>query len=464
LHTAVLAAFASAGALRMAVQAAPGPHDVSRYADAGYIQVTGRLISEPYVTRGASFILRAEAVRRPDGMVVPCTGSLFCTIALNEERTVPRYGDVVTIAGTIMRADSVASPGFTKMDAHVRRHGTFAFMRVHHPSQWRMEPTQPGWNPVRFVLGWRDSMFSTLQRHLPRNTAALATGIVFGGRNGMSAADVDAFTQSGLVHIIAASGANVAIFMGLAYWVTRRLHLARRTAALVSAGAVAVYAVAAGAEPSVMRAATMAVTFLAAPLLDRDGDGPSALALAGLASLMWDPGHLWDVGFQLSFAIVAVFIAFWPVLSVLSWADDRQDEGTQPLLNRLPHTAWRLTASTVTLSALAGLAAAPITAQVFNAIPTVGILSNALAGPAVAVLLPAALLAWLAGLITPTAGGFLCHTVVGPLANFVSDIAHWSGGLPGAVLSVPSPGWPAVALCYASLAAVAVMLVNKVES
>jgi len=214
--------------------------------------------------------------------------------------------------------------------------------------------------------------------------------------------------------------------------------------------AVIAYAIAAGAQPPVVRAAVMAIVFVAAPMLDRDRDAASALAFAALGALAYDPGNLADVGFLLSFSIVAFTIAFWP-----AW--QRLEQRAIPVL-RNEETARSLSArvargvsATIGLSVIAGLAAAPVTIQTFRSVSIVSVVSNALVAPAVAASMPAAIVSYLACLVCPPVGGLACKWLVAPLASYILGVGNAFASIPGASVSVPAPGWPAVFAAYLAL-------------
>lgn len=463
---ALFLSVAASGALRQLVQTMPGPHDVSRRIGAGFVRVTGTLASDAEVDREARFILAAGTVQQADWPAQACTGRVQCSVALGQDRRVPRYGDTVTVAGTLLPPGSARNPGAAAGGEYLKRHGVFATMRAPYPSLWRRHANHPGSGLIRWSLAWRDSMSAAFGQRLPAHTTALLTGIVLGGRHYLPHSVEDAFVRSGLAHILAASGANVAIFLWVIMWTTRRSHLDARLRAVLCCAATVFYTLAAGPQPSVVRAAIMAVAVVAAPVLDRDTDAPSALALAALCTLVWDPGSMFDTGFQLSFVIVAFALAWLPIWT--SALDARLpaiptsprfrgvgSDGRRPICAHVANRFARASVGTLALSATAGLAAAPITAEAFNAVPTVGIVANALAAPGLALLLPGALIAWIACLIAPPVGHALCVGVVGPLADYIAWVATTTGGWRGAVVHTPSPGWPIIWLWYGVMAAIA---------
>src|SRR5207249_1220625 len=92
-------------------------------------------------------------------------------------------------------------------------------------------------------------------------------------------------------------------------WAWRAIRLSKRSAALATIICLFLYAAAAGGRAAVFRSVIMASIYLAAHLVDREPDGPTALGAAALCLLGYSPELLLDIGFQLSFATVAVILA-----------------------------------------------------------------------------------------------------------------------------------------------------------
>ena len=106
-------------------------------------------------------------------------------------------------------------------------------------------------------------------------------------------------TASGLSHLLAVSGENVAFTLALAGPLLRRLRVGPRT--LVALGVVFVFAAMTRFEPSVLRASAMAVVALLAAFAGpARGAWARVLAYAVIVLLIADPFLLRSVGFWLS--------------------------------------------------------------------------------------------------------------------------------------------------------------------
>ena len=135
--------------------------------------------------------------------------------------------------------------------------------------------------------------------------------------------------------------------------------------------AIGAYVLAVGPQPSVIRAAIAGAAVSVAWLAGRLRDAWHLLLVAACALLAWNPYTLFDAGFQLSFgAVAAIFVLGGPFLRVL--------EG-------YPMPGWLRSA--VAISAACTLVTAPILWFEFGRVPLYGVVANALAEPAMPLLL-----------------------------------------------------------------------------
>jgi competence protein ComEC len=169
----------------------------------------------------------------------------------------------------------------------------------------------------------------------------------------------------------------------------------------------------------------MAVLVLGAAVLERDAAVLNGLAVAALAILAVRPGDLLDPGFQLSFAATAGIV-----------------------LAPLPRGVL---AGAVGVSVAAQLAVLPITLSHFNQVSTVGVVANLAVVPLAAV----ATVVGLAGV----ALAFASHAAAAPLLDAVwpvllamRAVVRVAAAVPGALVHLPAPPWPAVVAYAGALA------------
>lgn len=457
---AILVLFAAAGALRQYLVLAPQAGDALRPGQSRYVEVLGVVANEPVVrNRNALLLLNGEALRLEGALQRKIAGRLLVRLPLGEGTNPPWYGDRLDVRGWLAPLSEPSNPEAGVPTTYWRRQSVRWALECRSSIAWRKVGEDRGTltRAVAAALSLRGSMERAFGNAMPRDRAAFVTAVVLGGHSSLSAETADSFRRSGILHIVAASGANVVIVMGLVFLLSRLIPLTPPIRAALMIVAVIVYTAAAGSQPAVLRAAIMAVVFVAAPLFDREHDAPCALATAALAAMAWEPAILLDVGFQLSFAIVAITLAYWPHwMAFLNGIVPRSESRDVSVLFGVG--ALRGLLCTCALSLLAGVASGPLTIQHFHAVSTVGVLANALIALAVSALMPVALLVWGVGLVVQPLGSLLAGMLVRWLAEYILWIADWIGSWPWAQVHLPSPGWITLAIFYAAIAAPATVL------
>jgi competence protein ComEC len=161
-----------------------------------------------------------------------------------------------------------------------------------------------GGAPVREAASrLRERIRRLLTRHVLAGTErGLVLAMVTGDRSEIDEATAEAFRASGTYHVLALSGAQVALVAGLLVGALRFLLVRPWLQAAATMAAVSFYAVLVGGDVPVVRAALMAGVVLAGRALELDADAANALGLAALMLLVDRPSAVGDVGLQLSFA------------------------------------------------------------------------------------------------------------------------------------------------------------------
>lgn len=119
------------------------------------------------------------------------------------------------------------------------------------------------------------------------------------------------FSQAGVAHVLALSGLHVAIVMSIIWFFLFPLDYlrARRLRLALTIVILAGYAMLTGASPSVVRAAIMAATAMAAFVLQRRAVPLNALSVAALLIVIATPAAVFSAGFQMSFFTVGALVA-----------------------------------------------------------------------------------------------------------------------------------------------------------
>ena len=169
----------------------------------------------------------------------------------------------------------------------------------------------PGW--LQEVAGaLRDGLAEAAGRGLGPRPAGLLPGLTVGDTRAMDPVLTEEFRRSGLAHLTAVSGANVAIVVSCVLWPLRRRAVDRRLQAVVAGVALVAFVVLARPSPSVVRAAAMGGVALLALASGRSRAAVPALAAAVGLLLLIDPRLAVDAGFALSVMATAAIVLFAP--------------------------------------------------------------------------------------------------------------------------------------------------------
>jgi competence protein ComEC len=320
----------------------------------------------------------------------------------------PPEGARLALLGEL-RAPRGPSHGFDER-AWLRRHGIHAVLRAR---GWRSVGRRGG------LAGVADRLHAWLAGASVPGLAGVRRGViegvVLGEDEGLPDGLRQDFRASGLYHLLAVSGGNVAVVALGTLWLALLLGVPRLPAEVGVLAAIAGYVLAVGAQPSVVRAGIAGALGSLAWLTGRERDARYALVVAAAALLAWSPYNALDPGFQLSFA--AVLAIFFLAPRFKTWLEG------YPLPPGLR--------TCVAISAACGLATAPISWFQFHQIPLLTVPANAVGGFVVA---PMLVLALVCALLTPVAPALASALAWanGWLAAYLATCAHVFGGLPGA--------------------------------
>ena len=273
---------------------------------------------------------------------------------------------------------------------------------------------------------------------LPSPEAALLRGIVLGQDEAIDEPVRERFRVSGLAHLLAVSGQNVALLATLALFAGALAGLGRRGRLLLALALVALYVPLAGGGPSIQRAGVMGGVTLVALLAGRPASRWYALLLAAAATLAVNPYQALDPGWQLSFAAV-VALLLWAT-PLRAWLRERG----------LPRPLAAATA--ITVAATAGTA--PLMALHFEQVSLVSLPANLLAAPAVAPLMWLGTISAAAGQVSESAAAFVNSLNLYPL-TYLGWLAGAAASLPHASVVVGLAAPLGLAGAYCALASFA---------
>ncbi|WP_448004416.1 ComEC/Rec2 family competence protein [Agromyces bauzanensis] len=271
-------------------------------------------------------------------------------------------------------------------------------------------------DPAPPWLSWAGGLrqaFAGAARGLSGDGAALVPGLAIGDTSAVGEALDAAMKASSLSHLTAVSGANCAIVTGAAFVLAGLCRVRRSGRIVVAVLALTGFIALVTPQPSVIRAGTMAVVVLVALAAGRPGGGVTALSVAVIALLAFDPWLARDYGFALSVAATGGLLLL-----------------TAPLAAGLARIMPALLAGVLAVPLAAQLACQPILVLLDPAIALYGVPANLLAAPAAPVGTVVGLLGCLVLPLLPSVGMAFLQVAWLP-ASWIALVAHGAAGLPG---------------------------------
>ncbi|MBI5866709.1 MAG: ComEC family competence protein [candidate division Zixibacteria bacterium] len=385
------------------------------------VEIYGRLTGIPRQRlSGWSAPIEVMAVRTDAGIVPLQSAALLSThTSLSEFR----HGDQLHLTGRFEAPFVRRNPGGFDYAAHLFRQGIDAVVRPVDSliDRCGVNPAPSLLNLVEPVRAWLRSVFSV---HMPKTARALILGFLLGDTDQLSPGIVAAFRDSGTLHLLAVSGANVWLLVGLVAWPMRLLRIPRWPRSLILLSVVAAFCVLTRNEPSVVRASLVVAFFITGRLIYRPVGLLNAVGASALVILIGSPSQLFRPGFQLSYAAVIGIAVV--ARQITPWV--------QSLKAR-----WLRSAVLIVFSSVAAtLATAPIVAWHFGTVSLVSLFANLAMIPLAAVSLYLCLALAFLSVLSAAVASWLAFPAA-RLLDLSAYLATAFSKLPGAHIPWPNP-------------------------
>lgn len=155
----------------------------------------------------------------------------------------------------------------------------------------------------------RTNLVKFYKSSLPEPHSSLVAGVVIGSKQSIPKPFWEALKSTGTAHVVVASGMNVTLVAGFLMSVLI-LFIPRRRAVVLALVGIWVYALLAGFDAPIIRAAVMGSIGFTAIALGRLNYAWRGLFISAFIMLLVNPSWLTDLGFVLSFVATASLMLF----------------------------------------------------------------------------------------------------------------------------------------------------------
>ena len=296
------------------------------------------------------------------------------------------------------------------------------------------------------ISDYRENVIRIHSKYLPSPNLEILGGIVFGDDAVSPPKNIkNSFANSGLLHILAASGMNVAFIYGFFFWLLSLFRVKFKLNVLFGMSMVIVYSLMTGLGASIIRATGMLLFVLIGKLIDRDAHSISLLSFVALLMLLYNPLFINDVGFQLSFIVT---------FGILIMA---------PAIMRFNNKILDYIIGTISIPIIAQLWVIPVQIFYFSNISLYSVFANVMSVPILAVLSFGGFISALLSGITPIAEQVckIFDLVLNPLLSLLINISDFWGHLPHSGIQTTHPSILQMILYYLMLLCISVILYKE---
>lgn len=361
-------------------------------ADDKYLVVS---LAEPIVAKSNSYKADAFVLSICDSSgkeINKASGKIIMYFAKTGKAALLNYGDEIVIPAKLQQIKNAGNPGGFNYERYAQFQGLFhtAYLR----DSGYVVTQQKNINLFRqAIFSAQQYIINSIQRYVSgdENVTSVAEALLIGYKQDLDKDLVQAYSNAGVVHIIAISGLHLGLIYLLLAWLAERLPFIKRSRfakAIIILGCLWAFSLLTGASASVLRSAVMFTFIVLGKYFFRQASIYNSLAASAFVLLCYNPYLLWDVGFQLSYlAVLGIVWLQKPIEGLLVIPAINKPKAKEILvkpINTLAYTGnwllrevWKM--ASITLAAQ--IATTPITLYYFHQFPNLFLFANLIAVP-----------------------------------------------------------------------------------
>ena len=245
------------------------------------------------------------------------------TLVIREGQTPPglRYGQIVELEARLRRIRNFQNPGAFDYEAFSARSHIYWTASTSAGSPVTVKPGRCGSHFQAAIFSLRTAALDRIERLYAGNPYATAVmeATLIGESTRMERIWTDHFRRTGTYHMLVIDGLHITVLAAFLLFLLRLCFLPEIAALAVTASGAWLYALVSGWNAPAIRAAGGFTLYVVARYFYRRGRLLNLLAAIAMVYLIWDPGQLFEAGFQLSFlAVAAIGLLAKPVLEATS--------------------------------------------------------------------------------------------------------------------------------------------------
>jgi competence protein ComEC len=271
-------------------------------------------INEPLVEKTKSYKVEGLVTRVINGNIkTRCFGKVLLYFSKDSASSPLHYGQMILISRPLQAIRNSGNPGAFDY----RRYA--AFQQIHHQvflkeKDWVFIGEQETSWFRGFLYKARSFVLNALQKNIgnQHQELGIAEALLIGYKEDLDKDLVQAYSNTGVVHIIAISGLHLGLIFFVLTWIFNRvpyLKKSRHVKVILLLACLWLFSMLTGGSASVLRSAVMFTVIVIGTYYFRQSSIYSSLSASAFLLLCYNPYYLWDVGFQLSYLAVIGIVA-----------------------------------------------------------------------------------------------------------------------------------------------------------
>lgn len=336
-----------------------------------------------------------------------------------------RPGDKIWLLGKLNKIEPARLPFEVDWSVYYLNKGIYYTMFIKSPTNlFIIENQQVGVQSLAYNLA--ENIKGLIEKnHWTNHTKQIVKAMLLGDKDEMSVELKDAFSKSGVIHVLAVSGLHVGIIFLFVRSILLMLgigknHLFIYTVILIMS--IWFYAFVTGLAASVTRASFMFSLITFGEVLRRKSSIYNTIACSAFFILLINPTRLFDLGFLLSYTAVLGIVSIFPILKLLVYNE-----------NIFIEKIW----SALSVSISAQIGTLPIILKTFNVFPVYFLAANLIAIPLTGVIVVFSLVhTFIQSIPFLNSIASMSGSILEFLINFLSEILSYISLLPYSTIDV----------------------------
>ncbi len=361
-----------------------------------------------------------------------------------------KIGDTIKLEGKLKLPNIAQNPSQFDYARYLQLKKTFSLLYVNENWEIQNRANDILGKLIRKLNDTRNNIIQIHGKNIKSPMLEILGGIIFGDDAVNPDDNIrENFINSGILHILSASGMNVTLILGIWFFLTKSLRFNYKFSIISGILLILFYTCMTGFGPPIIRAAIMLTLILIGKLIDKETSTISLLFIVAFLMLLANPLTIFDIGFQLSFITTFALII------------------TTPLLNfNFKHKFISITLGSCLIPFIAQLYAAPLQMYYFNTFSVYAVLANIAIIPVLSIVSFIGFISSIIAMI-PTVAKQICYfadLILNPILIYIVKVAEIFSTLPHSIIYVKKPLLIQVILYFTIILSITFLLKFKIKS